>query len=262
MGLLLLMGSGGRSILDRYTATIAFSLRKIRDSYGGSAIRVRRSSDSTEQNIGFNGYDLDTSALTSFVGAGDGFVTTWYDQVGGNNAVQATGASQPLIVSGGTIQTEAGKPCIVFGLDKTLVTGTVENITRPFTWICARRVQVDDSEMIASIPYRLQQIAGGNAVRVRGSAGSGASLASAGNTFSIFTGQIQSSPNARIRRNGGSFTSSTGYTETPTASTLTLNRANAAARSNHCESIYFNSEISDAAISAIETNMNQYWGAY
>jgi hypothetical protein len=74
---------------------------------------VRRSSDSAEQDIGFSGNNLDTASLLSFCGAGDGFVTTWYDQVGSNNAVQATAGSQPQIVaSGATIVNEFTKPAL------------------------------------------------------------------------------------------------------------------------------------------------------
>jgi type III restriction enzyme len=42
-------------LLDQYSgAAAAYSLRKLSTSYSGSAIRVRRSSDNAEQNIGFN----------------------------------------------------------------------------------------------------------------------------------------------------------------------------------------------------------------
>jgi hypothetical protein len=98
-------------LLNSYpNAAVAYSTRLLRNGYSGSAIRVRRSSDNAEQNIGFTaGGDLDTSSLTSFVGANNGFVTTWYDQSGnGNNAVQTTAANQPIIVSGGTIFTLSG----------------------------------------------------------------------------------------------------------------------------------------------------------
>jgi hypothetical protein len=56
-------------VLDDYTgAAAAYSLRKVRSAYTGSAVRVRRSSDDGLQDIGFdaNG-DLDTTALTTFV---------------------------------------------------------------------------------------------------------------------------------------------------------------------------------------------------
>ena len=94
----------------------AYSLRKLSSTYAGSAIRVRRSSDNTETNIGFNSTDgLDTTSLTSFVGAGSGFVTTWYDQSGNSrNLVQTTTANQPIIVNTGTIQIINGKPVVYF----------------------------------------------------------------------------------------------------------------------------------------------------
>ena len=95
-------------ILDTYSgAAVAYSLRKLSNTYSGSVIRVRRSSDNTEQNIGFAADgNLDTVALTSFVGAGNGFVTTWYDQGGnGRNLVQTTSTRQPQIVASGVVST-------------------------------------------------------------------------------------------------------------------------------------------------------------
>jgi hypothetical protein len=105
------------SLLDTYTgAAAAYSLRKLRNAYSGFAIRVRRSSDNTEQNIGFTATGgLDTTALLSFVGAGNGFVTTWYDQSGNNrDATQTTAGNQPQIVSNGVINTFNSKPCVKF----------------------------------------------------------------------------------------------------------------------------------------------------
>ena len=102
-------------LLDTYTgAFAAYSLRKLRTAYTGSAIRVRRSSDNTESDIGFNGGGgLDTTALATFVGAGNGFVRTWYDQSGnGRNQIQATNNNQPSIVTSGSIILDNGKPCI------------------------------------------------------------------------------------------------------------------------------------------------------
>jgi hypothetical protein len=104
-------------LLDTYTgAAAAYSLRLLRTAYTGSAIRVRRSSDNTEQNIGFNlSGGLDTTALTTFCGAGNGFVTTWYDQSGnGNNVVQTTAANQAQIVSSGSVILQNSKPALLF----------------------------------------------------------------------------------------------------------------------------------------------------
>jgi hypothetical protein len=115
-------------VLDNITsAVLAFSVaRKLRTAYTGSAIRVRRSSDNAEQDIGFDGSgNLDESALTTFVGANDGFVTTLYDQVGSNDAVMATAADQPRIVASGVVVKMLSKPAIEpVDLGDRLVTGS------------------------------------------------------------------------------------------------------------------------------------------
>jgi hypothetical protein len=102
-------------LLDQYSgAAAAFSLRKLRTAYSGSAIRVRRSSDDIELDIGFSGNVLDISALETFCGVGDGFVTKWYDQANSNNATNTAELAQPQIVSSGSTITENGKPTIKF----------------------------------------------------------------------------------------------------------------------------------------------------
>jgi hypothetical protein len=96
------------------SATAAFSLRKLRTSYAGSAIKVRRSSDNTEQDIGFVDNLLDTASLLTFCGAGDGFIRTWYDQTGNaRHLQQATNANQPRIVAAGAVEAAINsKPAI------------------------------------------------------------------------------------------------------------------------------------------------------
>jgi len=92
-------------LLDTYPdAAAAYSLRKLRTNYSGSAIRVRRA-DNTEQDIGFVNNELDTTSLLSFVGSGDGFVAILYDQsLNAKNQVQTTAIYQPKIVSSGVIE--------------------------------------------------------------------------------------------------------------------------------------------------------------
>jgi len=91
-----------------------FSLRNLVTGYSGSIVRVRRSSDNTEQN--FTATEITDGTLTTFVGAGNnGFVTTWYNQVSGRpNLTQTTNASQPKIVTSGSLNTINGKPTIYF----------------------------------------------------------------------------------------------------------------------------------------------------
>ena len=122
-------------LLDIYPrAAAAYSLRQLSLNYAGSAIRVRRSLDNTETNIGFdNSGNLDTTALLNFTGTSvvdNGFVTTWYDQSGNaNNATQATAANQPQIVSSGSVILENGKPSVQFdGVNDSMSFTRLQNI--------------------------------------------------------------------------------------------------------------------------------------
>ena len=113
-------------LLDLYpNAAAAYSVRKLREAYTGNAIRVRRSSDNTEQDIGFSGANLDTSALTSFCGSGNGFVTTWYDQSGNaRNATQSTAGNQPKIVNSGVVINVNGKASLDYSSSNNIVLST------------------------------------------------------------------------------------------------------------------------------------------
>jgi hypothetical protein len=103
--------------LDSLTG-IEFALsasRRLLTTYTGALIRVRRSSDNTEQDIGYTGANiLDTAALLSFVGSGDGFIRTVYGQSNSRNFVQTTTTFQPRIVVSGVVQTLGGRPTMVF----------------------------------------------------------------------------------------------------------------------------------------------------
>jgi len=124
----------GSLLLDFYpNAAAAYSLRKLRNLYTGSAIRVRRT-DLTETDIGFTAAgDLDTTALLAFTGMGaldNGFVTTWYDQSGNaKNSIQTTALNQPQIVSAGSVIFENGKPCLSFdGVNDKMISTITYNI--------------------------------------------------------------------------------------------------------------------------------------
>lgn len=116
--------NNGTQLLDTYSgAAAAYSLRKLRNTYVGPAIRVRRSSDNAEEDIYFDSTGgLNTSQLYGFcLGTNNGFVTTWYDQSGnGRNATQSTASNQPQIVSSGTIVLSEGYPAINFNPAATL----------------------------------------------------------------------------------------------------------------------------------------------
>jgi len=115
----LLSGGGGfEGILNQFPgASLGLSLDKLDKNYTGFAIKVRRSSDNAEQDIGFSNDVLDTASLLDFVGSGNGFVSIIYDQVGSNNMVQNLGSLQGQIVFNGSVILEGGKPCIIRSAD-------------------------------------------------------------------------------------------------------------------------------------------------
>lgn len=125
------VAAGNNFLIDALTAApvAAYSTRKLKSTYSGSAIKVRRSSDDATQDIGFDGSgDLDVAALATFVGANSGYIDTWYDQTGnGLHVAQATTGNQPRIRNAGANDTLNGKATpfwpgtgpTVFGLSRS-----------------------------------------------------------------------------------------------------------------------------------------------
>ena len=145
-------------LLDDYpTAAIAYSFRKLRSAYIGNCIEVRRSSDNTTSNIGFVNNILDEASLLSFVGAGDGFIKTWYDQSGNvNNMTQSTNANQPRIVSSGVVEKQSGKPAVYSSTNMRLSSGQFSNATHDSAFtICRMPTSVN-----AMIPFTTSGISG------------------------------------------------------------------------------------------------------
>ena len=97
----------------------SYSVRLFNDSYSGDCLRVRRSGDNAEQDIGFSAGVLDTASMESFVTAGggtqNGYVVTWFDQSGNSyDFSQVDTSFQPQIVSSGTTITQGSYPAIQF----------------------------------------------------------------------------------------------------------------------------------------------------
>lgn len=112
-------------ILDDYPgAGIAYSVRKLDADYAGSCMRIKRSSDNTETDIGFTSAgNLDESAITSFCGAGNGVVVTWYDQSGNGNDLTSVNGTGNQICASGVVNTRGGKPTIILNGDYFKRTG-------------------------------------------------------------------------------------------------------------------------------------------
>ena len=120
--------AGFVGLLDEYTGAAAgYSLRRLSVNTT-NVVRVRRSSDNAEDD--FTADEITDGTLLAWVGntaSDNGFVTTWYDQSGNSNdATQGTAASQPKIVSAGSLITSNGYTVIEYD-------GTDDNLTTSLT---------------------------------------------------------------------------------------------------------------------------------
>lgn len=104
------------ALLDKIgvSAWGAWGFRVLRKAHTGALVRVRRASDSAEQDFGAasTGW-LDTAALSSWLGSSDGWVKTLYDQSGnGRDMTAPSAARQPRIALAGTVDTKNGFPAM------------------------------------------------------------------------------------------------------------------------------------------------------
>jgi hypothetical protein len=257
-------------LLDQYSgAAAAYSLRKLRTAYTGSAIRVRRSNDNSEQDIGFtSGGDLDTASLKTFVGANSGFVTTWYDQSGNaRNATQTTAADQPRIINAGTIQRENGDPTVFFDGSNDNIS-TTHVMSYPFsTFTVSKRNTGVTSAIIANgfitnmgaTTWGLFTESSSFILRARQTFN--ASIADNANLFLGYSSRISNT--SYVGLNGSSLNSANLFgASTYTASTF-IGGTGASRLMNGVISeiiIYHSDQITNR--NAIETNINSYYGIY
>lgn len=122
-------GSGFVGPLDEFAVPHrAHSFRRLLASYTGPAIKVRRSTDNVEYDIGFTlGGDLDEADLLAKIGSASAYMVTWYDQSGnGRHLTQATAAAQPRIVNAGVVEVRGSKPaCRLDGTDDYMTSTSV-----------------------------------------------------------------------------------------------------------------------------------------
>ena len=83
-----------------------YALRDLNLDLATYAIRVRRSNDDAEKDIGFDKYGkLDTTTLIDFVGSNTGYVSVWYDQsLSERNFTQTDPLRQGIIMKNNTIE--------------------------------------------------------------------------------------------------------------------------------------------------------------
>tara|TARA_R110002020_G_scaffold103935_1_gene243542 strand:+ start:469 stop:1656 length:1188 start_codon:yes stop_codon:yes gene_type:complete len=104
-------------LLEQYPgAHAAYSLRRVRGEYTGPAVRLRRSNDSEELDIGFDSDgNLDIAACDAFFNGSNLTVKKYYDQSGnGNDVTQSTNSAQPLLYNTSGLIALDGRPVLQF----------------------------------------------------------------------------------------------------------------------------------------------------
>ena len=73
-----------------------------------NCVVIRRSSDNALET--FTVSEVTDGTLTTWTGANDGFIQTWFNQGSGSDFIQNTASRQPKLVSAGVLETENGLP--------------------------------------------------------------------------------------------------------------------------------------------------------
>jgi hypothetical protein len=259
-------------LLDTYTgAAAAYSLRKLRSAYSGSAIRVRRASDNTEQDIGFNVFgELDTVSLASFCSGTDGFVKTWYDQSGNaNDATQTTTANQPKIYDSVTgVVTENGKPAFEFtgGTGQRLDIGGYGS-TAPWTilQVMGRTASAGQGEYIGTLKandnYFYNLAVSGSTIRLESRANGACNSSYVTETNNLLAYHKIDGSSSEIALNGAAV--ATG-TQNPNLSAVVIGKGGAVMQTGDVffqEYILYQSDQSSNRTN-IESNINTFYNIY
>lgn len=254
-------------LLDTYPgAAAAYSLRKLDCDYTGYAIKVRRSFDNAEQDIGFtdNG-DLDTAAIRTFSTGSTGFVSVWYDQSGNsNNATQTTAASQPVIFASGVFFRDNTRPVVQVynGPFLNLTTALASNSNFAIFGVQKRTATNVALTVLSNLtndaPYAAMQFSDGNTYLTDGTNYVGGSDGLT--TYQLLT-SFRVSGTLSIYRNGASLSGASGAFSGASTFNTIGNRHGNPIFGNISEIIFYSSDQSSNR-TGIESNINTYYTIY
>ena len=252
-------------LLDSYgSAAAAYSLRKLSSSYSGNAIRVRRSSDNTEQDIGFTNCDLDTASLKSFVGANSGYIVTWYDQSGntGRNATQSTTANQPSIVLSGVVQRQGtnNMPSINWGGGSVALTGPSFTFTQPTTHFMLAKNDGSADRYFIDGSGGNRQFFGPNAGQLAIYAGVGYYYGTSSTAYNVYTVLFNGSSSSAAINAGSAVTGNAGTQSMSTG--FSIGRGSSGGMTGYIAELILYGSDNTSNGSGIRSNINTYYGVY
>lgn len=130
--------------LDTYTGAVAaYSFRELNSSYSGYCVKIKNDAG-TDLDVGFSSGYVDTSAISSHCGAGDGKIVTWYDQSGnGEDITQGSTSAMPKLYIGGALNNVNSKLAANFDGNDRLVTAATS--LHSGAWYCTTAVKIGAS---------------------------------------------------------------------------------------------------------------------
>lgn len=256
-----IVGTEEDLLLNLYGANIAsaYSLRKLDKNYAGYAIKVRRSTDNEELDIGFVDGNLDESAISLFKGIGDAFVVTMYDQSGNDRHLQqATAARQPIIVTGSLFNDRQYMGFLA--ATQQFMTAEFANINQPLS-----RFLVGQASNVAATRTFIDGFSGSaclfqaTATNFVTNAGSNLNAAASDLLPHQFT-VINNGANSHCRLDGVGVTGAGGSNAMSGGIVLGANRSGANFLSGSVTELLVYSADKNADMAAIEANQIAYWG--
>lgn len=263
-------------LLDTYSAAAAYSLRQLKTGVT-NVVRVRRSSDNAESD--FTAEEVTDGTLTTWTGANDGFVVTWYDQSGnGNDVTQSTAANQPKIVSSGAVLTKNSLPTVTFdgSNDGLSILSTVvpasgafscftvgySNTSSTFATAFATGASATTDRVQVVIDRRTSPKRNLFIDTNTGNFGADLSVVRNDANYRLLSGFVDNSKNMSAFDNGATGGTAT-YTGSYVSTRLTIGNASGGAYLNGGigEIIIFSSDES-ANRTAIESDINTYYSIY
>ena len=275
--------SAAYTILDLLSTSpsAAYSLRKLRAAYTGPAIKVEKASAGIFQDIGFDsGGNLDTAALTAFLGASDGNIVTWYDQSGSGLDVTApaTTSARPQIALAGVVQTLNGVPALNFngsshldnagGALASAAGWTANAVAEPSTYASSQPQSVIDQDNYPTAGQRVAQYLRFNTTNIEAISFNTAVTpfaATAPSSPTVITGICTpTSLTSFSNGTGGAPVTVTGTLQTGafkfSLGRSLVNGGSSVLTGKYCEAIVFPAPISTADRHTLERNQGTYFG--
>lgn len=252
--------AAGDRLLNLITSApiIAVGLRKLNAFYNGACLRVRRASDNTELDIGFDGNEIDFSSILAFGSGTTLILSRWYDQSGSGRYLSENSFSYNPVVT-----LVSHKVIITFSGDTRLIDSETSVKTAPKMFFVCNPSRISENDYLVDLNLNTFKVSfTSNALSLYNGTGIDKTAVSTG--LQQVTVLFQSG-NDQAFVNGSelSGTGNAGDTATGSVSTTLGNYGSLGGyglRGSIQEFILFDGDLIAGEQSLIEANQKSYYG--